>query len=275
MGIRMNFEYAADSAIESFEDVTVPAGNFQTIKTSQNITMSGEMLSGVRYLAKGIGIVKDVTTNTQGRTATFELLSMTSLALLAPNGAESIASGGRYEIRWNATPDMTTFRLAYSLDNGVTWKPIRGAENVGENHYLWIVPTPGANKRTCLIKVTGYNTDNTKVKTDISDGPFMIEVASITAPIKAEVVSKGTVAYPVTWITNGISQDVSSVQVFYTLGKNGIWKRAAGTVVDPLTSFDWDVPSPAKPKNAKLKVVFKDASGTKVAIAISSVFRVE
>jgi hypothetical protein len=274
MGVRMNFEYAADSAIESVEDVTVPAGTFQAIKTSQNITMSGETLSGVRCLVKGIGVVKDVSTNTQGRTATFELVSMTSLALLTPNGGEEIGSGGTYDIMWNATPGMTAFRLAYSLDNGVTWKAIRGAENVAENHYLWTVPSPMANKKTCLVRVTGYNTNDDKVKTDISDAPFTIEVASITAPIKDAIVSKGTLAYPVTWITNGISQDVSA-EIFYTLDKSGIWKKAAGRVVDPLTSFGWDVPSPAEPKNAKLKVVFKDASGTKVATAISSLFRIE
>jgi hypothetical protein len=66
---------------------------------------------------------------------------------------------------------------------------------------------------------------------------------------------------------------VSSAQVFYTLGNNGIWKKAAGTLVDPLASFLWDVP--AKSEKAKLKVVFKDASGNKVATAIGSVFRIE
>jgi hypothetical protein len=88
-------------------------------------------------------------------------------------------------------------------------------------------------------------------------------------------VPKGTVAYEVTWITNGISENVSSATVFYTLGNSGIWENAAGTVVDPLTGFSWDVPSPATAKNAKLKVVFMDVSGNKVATAISRVFRIE
>jgi len=34
-----------------------------------------------------------------------------------------------------------------------------------------------------------------------------------------------------------------------------------GTVVDPLGSFTWNVPTPAKTKIVKLKVVLKDASG--------------
>jgi hypothetical protein len=68
---------------------------------------------------------------------------------------------------------------------------------------------------------------------------------------------------------------VSSARVFYTFGNSGIWKKAAGTLVDPLTRFDWDVPIPAQPKNVRLKVVFKDASGKKLATAQSSQFRIE
>jgi hypothetical protein len=102
----------------------------------------------------------------------------------------------------------------------------------------------------------------------------MIEVASITAPIKDEIVPKGA-GYPVTWVTHGISEKVSSAQVFYTLGGTGIWKKAAGTMVDPLSSFDWDVPSPSTSTKAKLKVVFKDASLNTVATALSGVFKIE
>ena len=101
------------------------------------------------------------------------------------------------------------------------------------------------------------------------------EVASIATPIKGGIVPKGTIAYPVTWTTNGISGDVSKANVSYTFGTSGIWKKAAGTMVNPLTSFNWNVPSPAKPKNVKLKVVFKDALGNKLATAVSSVFRIE
>ncbi len=141
--------------------------------------------------------------------------------------------------------------------------------------YNWqVLPVPKSNKSNCLVKIIGYNEGGAKIGKAVS-APFTIEVASITAPIGNQIVPKGTVAYPVTWITNGISGTVSSVQVFYTFGTSGIWKNAVGTVVDPLTSFNWDVPSPANPKTAKLKVVFKDALGNKVASAISGVFKIE
>jgi hypothetical protein len=54
---------------------------------------------------------------------------------------------------------------------------------------------------------------------------------------------------------------VDSATVFYTFGSSGIWERANGTLVDPLGSFDWNVPSPAKGKIVRLKVVLKDALG--------------
>ena len=121
-----------------------------------------------------------------------------------------------------------------------------------------------------------YDDSDIKVGADKSDDPFKIEVASITAPFIFEIVPKGTVAYPVTWtMSAAISENVSSAKVFYTIGNSGIWKNAAGTVMDPLTGFSWDVPSPVGRKNAKLKVVFRDSSGNKVATAISRVFRIE
>ena len=103
---------------------------------------------------------------------------------------------------------------------------------------------------------------------------FTIEVVSITAPAPDETVTGG-LGYPVTWTTNGTKSDVNSATVFYTFGSSGIWKRAVGVVVDPLGSFTWNVPSPARAKIAKLKVVLKDVSGVTVGNAVSKAFLVE
>ncbi len=192
-----------------------------------------------------------------------------------------IPAGSTYTVSWLAPPIAKKLKLEYSTDNGATWKKI--ANNLSGTSHKWTVPAPQSNKNTCLVSVTGYDASGVKVVgRDKSDAPFTIEVASITAPTYQESVRGGTVGYPVRWITNGISEVVSSAELFYTLAKrnplsdmwewSGIWKKAAGEVVDPLTGFKWDVPSPAIGKPAKLKVVFKDDSGNKVATAISSVF---
>jgi hypothetical protein len=70
---------------------------------------------------------------------------------------------------------------------------------------------------------------------------------------------------------------VNTATVFYTFGSSGIWKPAKGTVLDPLGSFTWNVPSWAAPtsKIVKLKVVLKDASGVTVGNVVSKAFVVE
>jgi len=200
-----------------------------------------------------------------------------SIHVLQPNGIAPVPAGDpSYPVSWIAPLAATQFKLQYSLDNGTTWKAMTPmpTDLVTGRSYDWPVPVTKNNKSKCLVKITGYNEDGDKIGTGVSE-PFTIEVASITAPIEGAIVPKGTADYPVTWVTSGIAEDVSKAQVFYTLGNSGIWNRAAGMVEDPLTGFPWDVPSPANPKNAKLKVVFKDASGNIVATAISGVFRIE
>jgi len=193
--------------------------------------------------------------------------------VLQPDGVAPVPANDLCPVSWEAPLVATQFKLEYSMDNGATWKAMVPGLIPGRS-YDWQVPVPPINKRNCLVKITGYNQDGVKIGKDLS-APFTIEVASITAPVEGEVVPKGPAGYNVGWITNGLFPKMSSAQVFYTLGSTGIWKKAAGAMVDPFSNFNWDVPSPARPIEAKLKVVFKDASGNKVATAISSVFRIE
>jgi len=194
--------------------------------------------------------------------------------LLDLNGGEIVPAGqSDYPITWEAPSETEKFKLQYSMDKGETWETI--VNNISGSSHEWEVPVPKSNKKACLIKITGYTALGDWVGTDESDEPFTIEVASITAPIKGEIVPKGTVNYSVGWVTHGISGNVNDAQVFYTLGNSGIWKKAVGTLVDPLTGFLWNVPSPPNPIKAKLKVVFKDLSENRVATAISNVFRIE
>ena len=144
-------------------------------------------------------------------------------------------------VEWGAPIDATKFKLQYSMDNGSTWKPM-ASDFVTSNSYEWkVVPIPSKNKPKCLVKIdaywVGYNGNDVKIGTDVSDA-FTIEVASITAPTKDEIVPKGTVGYPVTWVTHGISEKVNSAQVLYTLGSSGIWQKATPTVVGVLTGFN-------------------------------------
>ena len=197
------------------------------------------------------------------------------ITITAPIAAQVIPSGGLlpFTILYDAPPEVTSIRVRYSLDGGVTWFPADGTPDVVAGSFDWNVPTPVKNSTKVLVKVIGFNASNARVAAGTS-ARFTIEVVSITAPAPAEIVPKG-IPYLVNWTTNGTKAPVSSATVFYTFGSSGIWKPAAGTVVDPLTSFNWTVPSPPTGKNAKLRVVLKDALGATVGRAISGTFRVE
>jgi len=194
-----------------------------------------------------------------------------TLTITAPTAGELIPSGSPLTILYDAPAEVSSVKVKYSLNGGVTWLPAVGTPGAGS--FDWDVPTPVKNTTKALVKVIGFNAANKKLGAENSD-PFTIEVVSITAPLADETVTKGSV-HSVTWATNDTKGPVDSAKVFYTFGSSGIWKPADGTVLDPLGSFSWNVPSPAKTKIVKLKVVLKDASGVTVGIAVSKAFLVQ
>jgi hypothetical protein len=197
-----------------------------------------------------------------------------SLTITAPTAGVVVPSGSTYTILYDAPADVTSVKVKYSIDGGLTWLTAVDAGGSVLGSFNWDVPTLVKNTTKALVKVIGFNAS---VKVGVGkSAKFTVEVVSITAPLDTDIVPKGTLSYPVTWTTNGTKGTVSSAKVFYTYGSSGIWKRAKG-VVDPLLgSFSWDVPSPAKTKIVKLKVVLRDdALGVNVGIGISKAFIVQ
>jgi len=194
-----------------------------------------------------------------------------TITITAPIAGEVIPSGLPFTILYDAPAEVSSVKVRYSLDGGATWLPAVGTPGAGS--FDWDVPTPVKNTTKALVRVTGFNASNVKIGSGKSDA-FTIEVVSITAPLADEIVAKGSV-YPVTWTTNVTKGTVSSAIVFYTFGSSGIWKPAKGAAVDPLGSFSWNVPSPAKATIVKLKVVLKDALGVTVGNAVSKAFIVQ
>jgi hypothetical protein len=272
----LELPYSSSFTYDGFDVATVPAGTFDAIRISGTLTVQGQVGSVVIYAASGLGVVKATATNSLIPDASLELISTNAgnVTLITPNGGDVLPTGQTFPVSWEASADAMRFKLKYSLDNGVTWVKVPGADNLMVNNFDWAVPAVTKNQNKSLLKVIGYNALGGKVGADISDEPFTIEVVSITAPLDGANVAKGTV-YAVMWHANGTKNPVNDAKVFYTFGSSGIWKRANGTLDPSLESFDWNVPSPAKTKIVKLKVVLKDASGATVGKAVSGAFFVE
>ena len=103
--------------------------------------------------------------------------ALTKVTILTPNGAEVLPAGSQCRIEWGGPSKAAYFKASYSLDNGVTWNFITETANA---HHEWLVPTTTTNKRKSLIKVTAFDASNNRLGSDKSDGPFTIEVLTIT-----------------------------------------------------------------------------------------------
>jgi len=189
------------------------------------------------------------------------LIYVSPLILTAPNGGEVIPSGSTYAIQWVAPPEMVSFKLKYSMDNGKTWKPI--ASGIADTSYGWAVPRPPKNKKKCLVKVIGYDGSDKKVGADKSDSKFTIEVVKVTWPNGGETLTSGDMP-TITWTTHETRKDVARVILKYTKNGGKRWKKIDRLAEDTGT-YEWTVPDVLRRKRkCKVKVVLKDAKGNTV-----------
>jgi hypothetical protein len=191
------------------------------------------------------------------------------MKLVSPDGGV-LGAGLPYTIRWETSTSAVKFMLQYSDDNKVTWKPVVPGTVPGSS-YSWVVPRLAANKNKCFIKVTGLDINNRTVGTDISDGPFTIEVVRVERPNGAETLPSAN-TYSVTWKTNGTIRDVASVKVMYTMDGGLTWKPAGQAAAGNPGFFYW-TPLVAKTKlKCKVKVTLYDLNRKAVGSDMSDSF---
>jgi hypothetical protein len=190
------------------------------------------------------------------------------MILLTPNGGEVIPSGSTYRIGWLGPAEAVKFKLKYSLDNGLTWTTVHRESYVTGTEYLWEVPKPLGNKRSCLVKIIGYSGSDKKIGVVQSDSPFSIEVVRLTSPNGGDfLISKQ--AHRITWATNQIRNPVAKVKLYYTKDGGTTWPSIKGAVPGNPGYYDW-TPSVGKTKSkCKVKVVLMDAAGNSLGSDLS------
>jgi len=192
---------------------------------------------------------------------------VSSIKVHSPNGGEILTPASSHLIEWAAPARGVKFKIKYSLDKGLTWKPISCTEchpggpdgPITTTDHEWIVPKVANNKKNCLVKVIGYNAKNVVVSADKSDAPFKIEVVRLGQPNGGESLLSNF-PFQVQWTTNETIRDVGSVSILYTLDGGVTWKKAGDEIGNDGT-YEW-TPSVTKQKTkCKVKVVLKDADG--------------
>ena len=199
--------------------------------------------------AQDLGVAKRI--NQYEKTYTWELQSTNAgfVRLLTPTLGEVLEAGESYDIAWEASEDAARFSLLHSIDNGVTWSPIDGAENLTDTSFEWIVPLQPGNKKKCLVKLTGYYNDGgTKVEEDVSE-PFTIEVVELISPNGGgEPLTSGI--SPIEWTVNETIRPVDSIQLFYTTDGGKKWKPVGPPLAGDATTHDWLSPTGEETQDA-------------------------
>jgi hypothetical protein len=90
-----------------------------------------------------------------------------SLTLLVPNGGDSLESGITYTLQWEASPDVLSFLVAYSVDQGSTWITI--GETAAGPALDWTIPAVDGDGVGCLVKVTGFDVAGDRVSEGLSE----------------------------------------------------------------------------------------------------------
>jgi hypothetical protein len=188
-----------------------------------------------------------------------------TLTLLVPNGGDILPSGGTYAICWQAPSTALKFDLLYTT-NGTDWIPIKTVTGLNCTH--WEIPVVTVNKKTCHVKVIGYDSNGVKVGEDISDNPFTIEVLRLTSPNGGETLKSGN-TWTIRWVTNKTIRPVAKTVLKYTINGGTTWK-AIKTLTGNLGSYNWTVPSVLTTKQrCKVKVILKDAGGVNIGSDVS------
>ncbi len=155
----------------------------------------------------------------------------------------------------------------FSLDNGTTWKAMHPEPYVTGIEYLWEVPRPPGNKKSCLMKITGYSMADVKIGA-VQSPLFTIEVVRLISPNGGNILRSGE-AYRITWATLETKTPVTKVKLYYTKDGGTTWLSIKGTPPGNPGEYKW-TPVTGKPKSrCKVKVVLKDAADETVGSDVS------
>jgi len=167
-----------------------------------------------------------------------------TVAVLAPNGGQTLACGAATNITWSASDNVgvTTVDVAYSLDNGSTWSPVATAvPNSGSAG--WSVPNTPTTQG--LVEVSAHdaagNTGTALSASDFTIADQTPPAVTVTAPVGGEAFAPGS-TQNVTW-TASDNVVVDSVNVDYSLsGFAGPWLPVMHSLANSGT-YAWTLPS--------------------------------
>jgi len=209
-----------------------------------------------------------------------------AVSLLSPNGGDTIPTGSTFPIDWEAAPGAASFNLKYSLDNGLTWLPVKAAPSgsngtdseVSLNGSFagtsadWAVPLLTKNKTKYLIKAVAFDASGNKLGSGQSNGPFTIEALTITNPARNGTCTSGQPCL-IAWNRSTYIDDQTG-KLSYSTNGGLTWRLITNEITESDTSYSWIPTVGATKRNCKVKLVYKNDNGVTVGTATSGKFTI-
>ncbi|BCR06700.1 hypothetical protein DESUT3_37690 [Desulfuromonas versatilis] len=186
-----------------------------------------------------------------------------ALAVVSPNGGETLTGGTTHTIQWAAHTGATNYLVRYSTNGGASWNPVA---SVTGTSFVWTVPA--ADSANCLVRVTAYGAGGAWLANDVSNGPFTIlpgtppSVLAVVSPNGGETLAGGTI-HNIQWAAHA---GAASYLVRYSTNGGANWSPIVSTAG---TSFDWTVPS-ASSANCLVRVTAYNSGGAWLANDVSN-----
>jgi PKD repeat protein len=160
-------------------------------------------------------------------------LGSVAIAVVAPNGGETLFIGSTQSISWNSAGSINQVKIELSRDGGITWEVV-AASTANDGLTNWTVSGEASNN--CLLRISDA-ADGDPV--DMSNAPFAISAIAITviAPNGGETLYD-TSQYEIQWSTTG---PVNHVDLEYSLDNGASWQSIASNLANT-GSYLWAAP---------------------------------
>jgi parallel beta-helix repeat protein len=145
----MEFPYTANFAVAGFDNIDVPAGNFDVVRLQGRLEMFAQTPADYIFeLAKGIGIVRSSTTQ-DGLTDVLELIS-TNVALFTVDAAT--LPDGEQGVSYRASLAINGISPPYSIN--VISGALPAGLSIDDSGYITGVPSRPTTKGSFTVQVT-------------------------------------------------------------------------------------------------------------------------
>ena len=234
-------------------------GGESWIKVAEEIDVSlGEYVWTVPRVESSRCLVRLIDENEQALSdvsdAFFAIVHPSSVAVTAPNGSEQLTVGTPVTIAWTAV-GVTSVRVEYSTDNGVSWNEIAPSVDAENGQYSWTVPDTPSDQ--CLVRLADAGDASLF---DVSDDSFVIvPPASVTvsAPNGGEQWTVGA-SVDIAWTSTA----VDTIMIEYSTDGGQSWIEIHAGVEASPGSYSWTVPDAATTQGMVRITCLEDTSVT-------------